>query len=138
MRRFAMGNRQAQNPENTFLEGDGELHTATSHSFTIPPKLALPFKHKTSQDTRPQLLDTPSKLQLQDKPVLYSLQQQNDQKKGRNRRAIKPIHLVSPAEEAISHLDTMLMFAVRPGEVQQQQQNILVNAMVDDITRRTT
>src|SRR6266849_80013 len=102
------------------------LHSsdANSKSMVGNKQAQNPYGHKIPQDTRLQLFDIPSKPELQDKPILYSLQQQNDQKQGRNRTAIKPIRLVSPAEEAISHLDTMLLFAVRPGAVQQQQQDI--------------
>ncbi len=46
--------------------------------------------------------------------------------------------LTPTAEKLISNLDTALMFAVRPGKSQQQQQDIFINAMVGEIEHQAT
>ena len=136
---FTARDKQAQSPsETTSLEDVGELDATGSHSFTVPPKLALPYRHEIPQETGSQVFDVPSVLQLPETPIPDSLQSQRHQKKHRNRVAIQNVHLVSPAEELISKLVTTVLFAVRPREIEQQQQDIFINTMVEDITLRAT
>src|SRR5207248_5101055 len=84
-----------------------------SHSFIIPPKLALPSRQKI-QDTELQLFGTMPTLDMPEAPLSHSLQLQHREKEGQNHRAIQAGNLRSAAEESISHLDTMLMIAVKP------------------------
>jgi O-antigen/teichoic acid export membrane protein len=76
-------------------------------------------------------------------PVMDTLVQRSHQlqrrpKERRYHLALRRIHLVSASEEPIANFDTALMFAVKPGEIAWQQNDILIDAMVQDITRRVT
>jgi O-antigen/teichoic acid export membrane protein len=122
----------------TLLESDKEQHATRSRSFTVPTSLNLPYKHKIPQDTMPQLFVASSRLQEQDRSILHSLQQQNDQKRDRNRAITRRLNQIPSAKESISDLNTMIMFAFRPGELGQHQQDIFINAMVEDIALRDT
>ncbi len=72
-----------------------------------------------------------------DTAVPHPPQHQRRPKERRNHLALRRIHLVS-AEKSIASFDTALMFTVRPGMIEQQQQDMLINAMVEDITRQAT
>jgi len=69
--------------------------------------------------------------------VPHSLQKQSDKKERQNHPSLQRIHLVPAAEDLISSLDTALMFAIRPGE-SRQQQDIFINALVEDIACQAT
>lgn len=113
-------------------------HHDRSHPLTIAPKLALPYKDKIPQGTGSQLFDRTPALEVPETPLSHSLQEQDHPKGPQPRQAIQNVQMLSPAEESISHLDTLRMFSVSPGEVEQQQQNIFINAVVEDITYRDT
>jgi O-antigen/teichoic acid export membrane protein len=104
----------------------------------IQPKLALPSKDRISQDKESQLLNMSPLLEVPNTPIPNLLQLQSQQRESRPPQIPKRIHLVPHAEESVAYLDTILLFAVRPKEITQQQQDIFIDAMLEDTTRRAT
>lgn len=125
----------AQHPALSQLEtqysGDGPT------LLTIPPRLTLPIKQKILQDDGPQLFVTSTNINAPGTPLPYSHQLLNRERERLVRGTIQRTFLV-PVEEPISNIDTVLMLAVSPGEVARQQQDVLINSLVEDITCQTT
>jgi O-antigen/teichoic acid export membrane protein len=67
-----------------------------------------------------------------------SLQLKGNLRKHQRRSSLQSIHLEPLSEEQISHLQTRLTFAVRPGDKLYQQQDMLLNTLIEEIAQQET
>jgi O-antigen/teichoic acid export membrane protein len=120
----------------------GELAQKTENIMNIRRRSLLHpshdnFKQAIPGDSESVVLDTPPTLKISDIYVQQSVQLQNHQKERQKHSFLQRIHLLPTAEEPISNLATVLMFATRPQDVGQQK-DMYINSLVEDVTNHIT